>query len=260
MFKCLELFSGTGSFGKVAKELGYNVTSLDLILKADIQIDIMKWDYKIYPKDSFDIIWASPPCTFYSKLQNTWIGRKKKDGVLVTKELIEEQRQESDLIMKRTLDIINYFKPLIWFIENPESCLKDREIMKGIPYYTCDYCKYCDWGYRKRTNIWTNKTNWTPLICNKDCENMVIINNQNLHKERMGTSKTVKDGNKIIRCNTKQLREKYKDYPNLQIQKHKKVCDGGGDKRSNTINIGNGTDIYERYRVPPKLIFSLLQE
>ena len=63
MFNCLELFSGTGSFGKVAKSLGYNVISLDLLLSADIQEDILTWDYKIYKPNHFDIVWASPPCT-----------------------------------------------------------------------------------------------------------------------------------------------------------------------------------------------------
>jgi adenine-specific DNA methylase len=37
--RLLELFSGTGSVGTVAKELGYNVVSLDL-KKADINIYI----------------------------------------------------------------------------------------------------------------------------------------------------------------------------------------------------------------------------
>ena len=235
MFNCLELFSGTGSFGKVAKELDYNVVSLDLILKADIQIDIMEWDYKSYPKNSFDIIWASPPCTFYSKLQNTWIGRTRKDGVLVSKEWIEEKRKESDLIMQRTLDIINYFKPLIWFIENPESSLKDRQVMKNIPYYTCDYCKYSDWGYRKRTNIWTNKENWNALKCNKDCENMV----DNQHNKVLGNGYIMVNGKKIL-ANTKELRKKH--------------------KADVSINFGSGTDRLDRYRVPPKLIFSLLTE
>ena len=62
MLKVLELFSGTGSVSKVCKELGYECLSIDLHLPADINIDILEWDYKKYPKDSFDIIWASPPC------------------------------------------------------------------------------------------------------------------------------------------------------------------------------------------------------
>ena len=38
--KLLELFSGTGSVGKVAKELGYDVVSLDL-KDANINTDIL---------------------------------------------------------------------------------------------------------------------------------------------------------------------------------------------------------------------------
>ena len=51
----LELFSGTGSVGKVAKD-NYNVISLDRDMEADIKEDIMTWDYKKYPKDYFYII------------------------------------------------------------------------------------------------------------------------------------------------------------------------------------------------------------
>ena len=37
----LELFSGTGSVGKVCKEIGWNVVSLDLDQRADIVCDIL---------------------------------------------------------------------------------------------------------------------------------------------------------------------------------------------------------------------------
>ena len=43
--KLLELFSGTHSVGNIAKQLGYEVISLDL-KKADININILTWDYK----------------------------------------------------------------------------------------------------------------------------------------------------------------------------------------------------------------------
>ena len=45
--KLLELFSGTGSVGNVAKTLGWEVVSLDL-KNADINEDILEWDYKKY--------------------------------------------------------------------------------------------------------------------------------------------------------------------------------------------------------------------
>ena len=38
----LEMFSGTGSVGLVAKAMGFNVISLDL-KNADINTDILKW-------------------------------------------------------------------------------------------------------------------------------------------------------------------------------------------------------------------------
>ena len=236
MLKVLELFSGTGSVGKVAKSLGWEVLSLDLELEADIKIDIMEWDYKAYPRNSFDIVWGSPPCTFYSNLQNCWVGRKRKDGIIVTKEWIEEQRTISDNLIKRTLEIIDYFNPELWFMENPQrGQLKNREVVKGIPYYDVSYCMYSDWGYEKRTRIWTNKKNWNNLICDKSgsCGNMV----DTLHKVNLGNT----ERNKRAR--------------------HKLVCDGGGDKRtkhSNCVqNVGGGTNRLMRYRIPPDLIYSL---
>ena len=70
--KLLELFSGTGSVGTVAKDMGFEVVSLDL-KNADINCDIMKWDYKQYPVKHFHMIWASPPCTEYSKAKTTGV-------------------------------------------------------------------------------------------------------------------------------------------------------------------------------------------
>ena len=57
--KLLELFSGTGSVSKVAKELGFDVVSLDL-KDANINTDILNCDYKQFNRNNFQIIWASP--------------------------------------------------------------------------------------------------------------------------------------------------------------------------------------------------------
>ena len=49
--KLLELFSGTGSVGKVAEELGFDVVLLDL-KDANINTDILNWNTKFSNKMS----------------------------------------------------------------------------------------------------------------------------------------------------------------------------------------------------------------
>ena len=181
--RVLELFSGTRSVGKVCEAVGWESISVDMILPATHEVDIMDFNYKQYPKDYFDIVWASPPCVEYSKLQDGWLNRMRK-GKLYTREQQEIEMSEADKLVLKSLEIIKYFNPSYWFIENPNGRLKDRKIMGDIPYYTVDYCMYSDWGYRKRTCIWTNKKDFIPRTCNKQCGNMV----GNLHKTNLGNT------------------------------------------------------------------------
>lgn len=252
--RVLELFSGTHSVGKVAKQLGWDVLSLDLELEADININILDWDYKVYSPDSFDIVWASPPCVYYSSLQNCWLGRRKKDGILVTRELLEEQRKESDKLIKKTLEIIDYFKPEWWFMENPQrGQLKDREVVKDLSYYDVSYCMYCDWGYEKRTRIWTNKKDWNNLICDKSgsCGNMIEIPSENktkkdtrvLHKNNCGNTEKLQA--------LKRHKKRLSDVHSETTKKHQKDV---------SVDYGSGTDRLDRYRIPPDLILSLFMD
>ena len=180
----LELFSGTGSVSNVCKQIGWETLSVDIDGRADINCDILEWDYKKYPKDTFDVCWCSPPCASFSHLQNSWIGRKR-NGKIFTKEQMEEDMETiGDPLVKKALEIIDYFEPQYWFMENPDTGrLKNRPYLKDIPFYIVDYCMYSDWGYRKRTRIWTNKKDWKPLICDGKgtCGNMI----GSLHKEQV---------------------------------------------------------------------------
>jgi site-specific DNA-cytosine methylase len=202
----LELFSGTGSVGKVCEMLDWNVVSVDMILPATHKCDIMDFDYKQYPRDHFDIIWASPPCTNYSKLQDCWIGRMRK-GQIYTKEVQAQEMNNDDKLVLKALEIIEYFNPHWWFIENPAgSRMKERPFMKNLHNYVVDYCMYSDWGYRKRTRIWTNRTDFNPLLCNKQCGNMI----DNLHKTNLGNSerKLRTEGNGVSQHEAYRIPEK----------------------------------------------------
>ena len=65
-----ELFSGSGSVGKVARAMGWEAVSLDIApcgdYTPDFLVDILEFDYTIWQRGYFDMIWCSPPCQLYS--------------------------------------------------------------------------------------------------------------------------------------------------------------------------------------------------
>ena len=151
----LEFLAGTGSVGSVFKDHTWEVISLDRDMPADIRCDTPTWDYRAtYPPDHFDFIWASPPCTEYSRAKT--IGIRKID--------------EANSIVSKTREIIDYFQPAHWVMENPQTgLLKNQDCIQGLPYHDVDYCKY-GMLYRKRTRLWNNLPDFLPRpLCRRDC-------------------------------------------------------------------------------------------
>ena len=176
----LELFSGTHSIGKVAKKKGWFVVSVDRDLNDEcpfntgykspyhINADIMNWDYK---KDfnigDFDIITASPVCKWWSVLRNCCINRKLKgmDRPLTKEDIENDINTYGKPMVDKVREIIDYFKPKYYWIENPQTG-KMKTYILDLPYYDVDYCKY-GFDYKKRTRIWTNINNFKSKKCNK---------------------------------------------------------------------------------------------
>ncbi len=246
----LDLFSGTGSWDKCYNDLSYNVVSVDItdykgkFPKTHME-DILTWDYKQYPSGYFDVISAGCPCIWYSILQKTWLGREKRDKVtkkkyVYTKELYEKDLEYSDKLVLKTLEIIDYFKPRLWFIENPYSSLmKKREFMKDKPYYVLDYCAY-GFDYKKRTIIFTNKKDFKPLLCAKEKCHAIIKYQDELKKWRCIHKSNC--GNSFYK---------------KSLNKHLRTTGSGGNGIQK--GVGGGNNRLERYRVPYKLIKSLLR-
>ena len=177
VLKLLDLFSGTHSIGKVATNYNFEITSLGKDMEATIKTDILNWNYKTYPTKYFNVIWASPPCTEYSIAKTTG-----------TRNI-----EQANNIVKRVLEIISYFEPTYYMIENPQTgLLKNQTFMLDIPFNDLDYCKY-GMLYRKRTRIWNNLINWKPRsLCKKDCGN--IRNNKHIEVAQRGPTGKKKHG------------------------------------------------------------------
>jgi len=157
--KILELFSGTESFSKVARERGHEVFTVDN--KLEFNPDLCKDILDLKPGDipfKPDIIWASPPCQGFSVAT---IGRNWNKNHTPKTDLAQ---LSIDLVCK-TLQLINNFMPKYYFIENPRGKLRKMHFMSVKNRKTVTYCQYGD-NRMKPTDIWTNNEGWKPrLMC-----------------------------------------------------------------------------------------------
>ena len=160
--RALDLFSGSGGVGAQIQQWDFKVWSLDIDPKPcpTICVDIMDWDYvSEFPPHFFHLIAAGPPCTEYS----------------IAKTIGERNLAKADTLVQKALEIIEYFQPKIWWIENPRTgLLKTREIVAGLHFIDVDYCQFCDWGYKKPTRLWVSES----LAHVPDCK----CNKKNLQK------------------------------------------------------------------------------
>jgi hypothetical protein len=148
--KILELFAGSRSFSKVAEEMGHETFAVDIndFENIDYVTDILEFDYSKIPFKP-DVIWASPPCTYFSVAS---IGKHwNKDHTPKT-----EQAKLGVRVVKKTIEIIEMFQPDYFFVENPRGKLRKLGLFDGIAERTTvTYCQYGD-TRMKPTDIWTN--------------------------------------------------------------------------------------------------------
>ena len=184
----LDLFTGTGSIAKVARDLGFEVTTLDIDPRCnpDICADILSWDPKmemmaIEPGD-FDVVWESPPCQMFSCARKCNIGREVNGEIMTAERLHLEMENIGVPILQKTQEIIKFLQPTAWFIENPYTG-KMKNYIADKPYIY-DYCMF-GFDYRKRTAVWSNL-----LLKSRLCDRSHLTNGKKHKMTAIGTSKT----------------------------------------------------------------------
>jgi len=134
----LSLFDYSGNWPRPYKEAGYEVFSLDI--KNDI--DILEITREDIPANSIHGILAAPPCTDFAGSGAQYWKAKDADG-----------RTEASLkLIDKTLEIIDWFDPVFWCLENPVGRLPKLRPQLGKPWYF----NPCDFGdpYTKKTGLW----------------------------------------------------------------------------------------------------------
>lgn len=199
--KILELFKGTGSVGKIAKKLGWEVMSVDIEDKyePDILADILEWKYKKFFKDTGfipDLVWASPPCNTYSPLVYPLKERDTK-----TAEPKSERARIGTEILYRTLRIIRYLQKknpkLVYTIENPRGMMRHDKQIKLLPHRdTTLYCLYGDKRVKPTdffNNVGLDLKQGTPSSCSSVGRIRVQGDTRNIEERYFIPPKLVKE-------------------------------------------------------------------
>ena len=141
--RALVLFRGTGSVDRSLEQAGFKVDSLDIDPKCNATwtCDVLEWDeWRHMAPGSYDFVFASPPCTEYSRARTT--AKTPRNLEL------------ADRIVQRTLNIIHELAPKAYLVENPQKDPLDHA-------FDCVECPssnfICNSAYLQRRGTVANK-------------------------------------------------------------------------------------------------------
>lgn len=159
--KTVELFAGTQSFSKIAREFGHETFCVDNNPKFDndLTIDLLKG---LTPElrgkiIEADVVWMSPPCTTFSMAAgNTHWNADRSPKTQNARD------GKTMLLICWEIARLCELKNKIFFIENPRA--RARWFLPEGYRKTAWYCQYGD-TRAKPTDIWTNLKDWNPRTC-----------------------------------------------------------------------------------------------
>lgn len=101
----LSLFDYSGIWSQPYRDAGYLTYTIDI----KNGVDLLTWDYHFIPKTKDMIVLIAMPCTDYALSGAKYFFRKDCDGTT----------EKSQTLMRKVKEILDYFNPRIWCLENP---------------------------------------------------------------------------------------------------------------------------------------------
>lgn len=136
----ISLYDFTGTWSAPYRKAGCRV----LQVESKLGFDVFDWNYRIIPPELVAGILAAPPCTDFTVSGAQYWKQKDKRG----------QTRESLRLVKRTIEIVKFFNPDFWALENPVGRLNKLlpELEQFGPWYFEPYWYGDSWS--KKTGLW----------------------------------------------------------------------------------------------------------
>lgn len=142
----LSLFDHSGNWSRPYRRDGYDVYQVDIKYDLDI-LEIVPEDL---PFDSVHGILAAPPCTDFASSGAQYWGVKDGDG----------RTENSMNLVSKVLELVEWYKPRWWVLENPVGRLSKLFPELGSPWYFNPW-EFAGWAddpesdrYTKKTGLW----------------------------------------------------------------------------------------------------------
>jgi hypothetical protein len=138
----ISLFDYSGTWSAPYRKAGCRV----LQVENKLGFDVFKWNYKVIRPSMVLGILAAPPCTDFAGSGAQYWPAKDKDG----------RTRASIKLIRKTLEIIRYFNPVFWALENPVGRLNSLvpELAAYGPWYFEPHWYGDPWS--KKTGLWGN--------------------------------------------------------------------------------------------------------
>ena len=169
----ISLFDYSGAWSLPYRRAGYIVIQIDIKLG----ISIYDFNYRSIEKNKVHGILAAPPCVDFSKAGSCFW--KKKD--------VSGKTAESVKLVLKALEIIYYFNPNFWALENPpgrlEKLIRELTLKRLMSYHPYEFGA----PYTKKTILYGNfnpflvQSPVTPI--SKTAKGQMSIDNYQIHHQ-----------------------------------------------------------------------------